>query len=159
MKKSMNKEEQRVIKGEAAKKMFAEEEASKVAKPINILYYNLLELRYKLLVHPLDKRPNYFLVRHQYSDRDRYTLDLTSIIVTYMSAEKGEDINWKRRLRYKLYYLKYKNDINPRHRPEWIRVTKTSDKDPIYRHRDDLEKENSKIGKSAMRFWLPKKVR
>lgn len=136
--------------------MFAEEEANKVDKPISNVLYNLLELRYKLLVHPLEKRPNYYLVRHRYSDKDRYLLDFTAIGLTHMDAEKGESVNWKRRLRYKLYYLKYKNDINPRRRPEWIRVTMSSDKNPIYKHRDDLEKENSTVGKSRMRFWLPK---
>jgi|GEM_PF-5848769 len=156
MKKTINKEDQRIIEGAEAKKMFAEEEAKKVDKPISNIVFNLLELRYKLLVHPLEKRPNYYLVRHRYSDRDRYLLDFTAIGLTHMDAEKGEDVHWKRRLRYKLYYLKYKNDINPRHRPEWIRVTMFSDKNPIYRHRDDLDKENSSVGKSTMRFWLPK---
>jgi len=75
-----------------------------------------------------------------------------------MDAENGEDIHWMRRLRYKLYYLKYIDDIKPRRRPEWIRVTMSSDKNPVYKHREDLEKENSEIGKSRMGFWLTKKA-
>jgi hypothetical protein len=158
MKKNKNKEVQREIRGEEAKKLFAAEEAKKVAKPISNLKYNLLELRFKLFVHPLEKKPNYYFVRHRYSDRDRYLLDFTAIGLTHMDAENGEDIHWMRRLRYKLYYLKYIDDIKPRHRPEWIRVTMSSDKNPVYKHREDLEKENSEIGKSRMGFWLPKKA-
>lgn len=86
------------------------EDILEVAPPIGKFKYSILELRYKLLVHPNNKNPSYYLIRHRYNDEDRYLLDTFGTAMTYIDWRNGERISLLRRFRYTYYFLKYSND-------------------------------------------------
>lgn len=142
----------KLIKGEEAEKMYADEWAAKVAPSIPLIGYYLLELRRTLLSNSSGK-PSYYLIRHQYEPSDRFLLDIAALGLTYVTATKGEPVRTIMRLRYKYYYLRYYRYI---HKPlgEWSRISKNGEK-PIYALTTEILADDPEFGKNMLQFWLP----
>lgn len=149
----------RRLTGKEAKELFKKERAiedAKMSYRIGKIERKLLELRCKILIHPDNEDPSYYLVRHRYSDRDRFILDMTGVCITHDMAENGVHIPLIRRIRYKWYYLMYINEFRRPADSEWVRTTGMMNPNPRYINREDWVHSDKYIEQTAISWFLPK---
>lgn len=151
MKDKHSKQYSQLIEGEEAERMLAMEE--KTAPRIPKIGYYLLELRRILFSKPFSE-PSYYLLRHQYSETDRYLLDFMGVCMTFDAVKRNEEISPLSRFRYKYYNLKYLKYFHKKP-SKWTRITKYGDA-PVYALTSEVAAGDPNFGKSKFSLWLPK---